>query len=696
MTTKNSHLKTSVLIAVMTLPSIPALADDYLMSFVVNGENKGEFIVSKNGEYVTAESSLWQVVGVNTNEALPLERLRGLGTVKTIWSSQLIYFYPDKIDNETATIEPEVIIKPSASTLTAKSFDYFLTHHSNSDDWISGSIIGTGRAGEFDLDIRAGVGSQESFFSAQWHDESNSYVRDIELGRVQRHGLDGVGLNNERSLAAGTFATDQVELFWPVDTRVDVYRNGTYIESVTIDSEPYPYKIEMSYANNKYEFRAILPDGRIDKRAVERAISGRLTPVGKLNYRVAAGQEPNSDSDKLIGYLSYGVTPEISFFAGQNEEETPFLSSLIVRNNLSFESTWYGSAGWSADGNWQNDSISLVGRVSDINNYQQQSFILSYQNAFRPSIQYNSRQQNNISVTKTSLRTYHHAYLSQLRTSIAISPYYAIHEHNGINSDVIGGRLLANIPTGWQAVAAYQEENRDTSGIDAIHRFEGELSKRFPIGRLTYRHSSIDYGYGWTTQQKVLRADIWQWEHATISLAASRSTSGDDSFSLSISGTFGRNGFGRIPQQNRATLDLSTCRDVNADGVCQDNEPEVTGITVRLGDHMVVTPAIIDSLTPYRQYKVQLSEDFGLSPRYKVIESGPLTRGGINHLRLPLSEVREVEGQLEKDGIRVALVDKKTGSVIGEQTTEFGGWYLFYAPSHLDVDVVEKSSSSSL
>jgi hypothetical protein len=68
-----------------------------------------------------------------------------------------------------------------------------------------------------------------------------------------------------------------------------------------------------------------------------------------------------------------------------------------------------------------------------------------------------------------------------------------------------------------------------------------------------------------------------------------------------------------------------------------------------------------------------------------------LVRGGVNQLRLPLSEIREVEGQLDADGIRVALVDKSTGNVLSEQTTEFGGWYLFYAPAHKEVEVVPVS-----
>ncbi|OOX27809.1 hypothetical protein BJL83_22635 [Vibrio parahaemolyticus] len=73
-----------------------------------------------------------------------------------------------------------------------------------------------------------------------------------------------------------------------------------------------------------------------------------------------------------------------------------------------------------------------------------------------------------------------------------------------------------------------------------------------------------------------------------------------------------------------------------------------------------------------------------------VVESTRLIRGGINQLRLPLTEIREIEGQLDRDGIRVALIDTETGDVIDEQTTNFGGWYLFYAPSERKVKVVER------
>ena len=102
-------------------------------------------------------------------------------------------------------------------------------------------------------------------------------------------------------------------------------------------------------------------------------------------------------------------------------------------------------------------------------------------------------------------------------------------ERNGLNTEVVGGRLLANMPQGWQAVASYERESYDST-LDSMQRFRGEISKRFRLGRLTYRHTAMDYGRGWATQQQSIRADVWNWEFATLSAAVNRSSTGEKSF----------------------------------------------------------------------------------------------------------------------------------------------------------------------
>lgn len=682
-----SHVKVLALAGALVTSSPAAVANDYLMDFIVNGQSKGEFLVSRNDDDATAEAALWRAVGVKAEAALPLERLNGLGRVKIVWSEQKVYLYPHQVSTRVQRSEPEALIEPEVSSLDVKSLDYNLTHHSQSEKSLVGSVIGAGRVGNFDLDVRAGIGGHESYFSSQWHNEDSPYVKDVELGRLQRHGFDGISFTNESYLASDSFSTDQVELYWPTGTRVDVYRDGAYIESLVLESDPFPYEIELDYSNNRYEFRAVLPDGRTDTRSVERSISGRLAPVGQLNYRIAAGQLPDSGESLATGYLAYGLTNTLSLFAGQDHQERGYISTLYSRHNFSFESGWYGSSGYAVNGSWQNDDFSVFGRVSDLDDYSQKSVSISYRGLFRPSLQFSSRLHDGYEAQETTLRTYHSAYLRPLRSSVSLSPYFSVRKRNGVDTDVVGGRLLANMPHGWQAVASYERESYDFT-LDSMQRFQGEISKRFGLGRLTYRHTAIDYGRGWATQQQSVRADLWNWEFATLSAAVNRSSTGEKSASLSISGSFGRSGFSRIPQRNQAVLELTTCRDENADGVCQADEPEVEGVIAKIDGRELMTPAIVNSLTPYRRYNIQISGDFGLSPRYKSVEAGRLVRGGINRVRLPLSKVREIEGQLEKDGIRVALVDKETGNVLSEQTTNFGGWYLFYSPAHKEVEVV--------
>ncbi|MGE6317895.1 hypothetical protein ACQKC1_19245 [Shewanella baltica] len=692
---KLSHVKvfvpTVLLAAAFTLTASPTRADDYLMKFVVNGQNKGEYLVSREVDSAIAETGLWHAAGVNTKEQLPLERLNNLGYAKIVWSEQTIYFYPRNDATKTRKVKPEVTIEPNVTNLDVKSFDYFLTYQNKGD--VAGSITGTGRVTNLDVDIRAGLGGQESYFSSQWHSEENRYIKDVELGRVQRYGLDGFAVTNENYLSTGSFSSDQIELYWPVGTRVNVYRDGTYLQSLVLDSEPFSYKIELDYSTNLYKFDAVLPDGTTDTKTVERAISGRLAPVGGLNYQAAIGKSPISNESKLIGHLAYGVTNELSLFAGQDEQERHYFSALYSKDDFSFESAWYGSSGYALNSSWQDEKLSIFGQFSDLDNYQLSSFSISSRSLFQPTIQYSSRTHDGYETQETTLRTYHSARLEALNTSISLSPYYSNRLTNGVKSNMLGGRMLANMAEGWQVLASYEHESKELDGIKDIERFNGEISKRFNLGRLTYRYTASNFGHGWEGQQQSLRADLWNWKFATVSASFNHSSSSGNNITLSVSGSFGRTGLSRTPQRSQAQLELSTCKDLNLNGICEPTEPEVEGITATVAEREVVTPVIVDSLTPYQSYTIQVGSGFNLSPRYKAVESTRLIRGGVNRLRLPLTEISEVEGQLERDGIRVALIDTETGDVLSEQTTEFGGWYLFYAPSGRKVKVVEEPES---
>lgn len=135
--------------------------------------------------------------------------------------------------------------------------------------------------------------------------------------------------------------------------------------------------------------------------------------------------------------------------------------------------------------------------------------------------------------------------------------------------------MLANMPEGWQVLASYEHESKELAGIEDIEHFNGEVSKRFNLGRLTYRYTASNFGHGWESQQQSLRADLWNWKFATVSASFNHSSNSGNNITLLVSGSFGRTGLSRTPQRSQAQLKLSTCKDLNLNGICEPTEPEV-------------------------------------------------------------------------------------------------------------------------
>ncbi|MBF4360349.1 hypothetical protein EAY21_26445, partial [Vibrio anguillarum] len=138
----------------------------------------------------------------------------------------------------------------------------------------------------------------------------------------------------------------------------------------------------------------------------------------------------------------------------------------------------------------------IFGRFSDLDNYKLRSFSISSRSLFQPTVQYSSRKHNGYETEDIALRTYHSTRIDTLSTSFSLSPYYSRRLNNGVRSDTFGGRMLANMKDGWQLQASYEYEHKDIGSIGNVERFNGELSKRFNLGRLTYRFSANNYGHG--------------------------------------------------------------------------------------------------------------------------------------------------------------------------------------------------------
>lgn len=689
MCTRLSHVKVFAA-TILLLLLRAAHAEDYLLTLIVNGQSHGEYVVSRQGEADGLGSpELFRAIGVPAAEPLPLTQLTGLGSYRIVWAEQKIFFYPRTFSaTNSQRLEPEATVEAPPRALDAKSLDFYLAYQSRVDRPLSGAVLGTGRVGSFDLDLRAGIGGHESYVSSQWHDEESSRLRDVQLGRVQRYGLDGIAITNERTLATAMFGRDMIELYWPVGTRVDVYRGGEFIDSFVIEQSPQPYEVELTYAANRYAFRAILSNGKIETREVERSVSGRLAPVGQPTYSLSAGRENGTGENRLIGNIGVGITPNLSLFTGRDALERGFLSALYSAGPVTVEPIWLGGAGWSLNGNLDLDRLSLFGQHSEIHGNRLTSTSIALRTWGSPTLSYRNSVVNAVTLREATLRTHHGLQLPRLG-HLSISPHVQRRSLNDTDATVLGGRALANLRYGWQVVGRYERERQTKSRL-TIQRGSFEVSKRLPLGRIAYRQEYIDYGGGsFDTLQQSLRMDIWQWRYLALSAAAIRAADGDTSLQLSISGSLDRGGLRRTPQQHQASMLITACLDRSLDGICQDEEDEITGMPVVLNGQRYTTPAYVADLTPYRPYEIELGADFGLSPRYSAVSSSALVRGAPNRMRLPVSEVVELEGQIPsgQDGVAVSLVHAETGAVLSEQRTALGGWYLFYAPAHVPVKV---------
>ena len=678
-----------ILVIALAVVSSPVLAEQYLVDFKVGTADKGDYILSVTEKAVMAPPALFAAVGIPASESLPLDTLSDYGELVFDQSHQVVQFQPsDPALLPRNQFNPERhMVQIDRPVFEGKSVDYFVTHNSVRET--SGYLLGTGRAGPADLDLRAGFGTSDSFFSAQWHDDDNQWVKDVQAGRVQRYGLDGLSITNESRLATSSFASDRIELYWPVGTRIDVYRSGAYQETITVDREPFYYDLDLVAAQNKFEFRAILPDGRSDVRTYDRRVDGQLAPVGQISYSLSAGNDYMGDN-QVYGRVGYGLSSYASIFAGRDNLYDGYLSMLASRNGLTGQLLAHGgdTPGYAGALSFYSDHIGASYTHRDAAT-ESSSYLLR-----APSLWGTPQYQRTDTDTgrhKTTLERFSVRQGFALgATHINLAPYFERAERASGETDEYGMSSIISHRSGFRFGLDISHEEVKKYAFERT-KIKPEISFRAWPGRIAYRTEFLDEGNGWTNRRHDLDVNVWQWDFATLSGGWSKVKGGDSYFTLTVSGSFGNHGLTRSHQARSAEFTVMGCDDRNLDGVCQDDEPPVERVPVTYGARDHVSPARISGLSPYQAYDFEVGGVFGYEPVERYLTTDDLPRGSQNRIAVPLRKIEEVEGRIESglDGVDVALVDKVTGELIETQKTSFGGWYLFYAPAGVDVEVRE-------
>lgn len=666
----------------------------YLMEFQVNGGVQGEYIISERGDEFEAPSELFEEIGIPADQALPLAILEKYGSVEVDTASQVVLFEPeDPRFLKKYTVQPErQEMMASREMLEAKSLDYFVSHNSLGGTF--GYVMGTGRLGPADVDLRAGLGGSESYVAAQWHDAENPWIKDIQAGRVQRYGLDGIGVSNESRFAAASFAEDRIELYWPMGTRIDVFRDGAFVETVTVDREPFFYDIELVSSQNAFEFQAILPDGTTDTRIVDRRIDGRLVGVGQVTYSLAAGEDRDNEK-QFLGRIGYGLHEYASVFVGRDTVDGEYVSMLASREGLSAEFRLLNEPGYVATAGYAGQYLSLRGSVrhTDVEN---RSLSVQAPKVFgAPRYTMSEVDAGRYKTRTDTVSTRHGFTVPGTHMYSSLAPYFKRTERSSYDIKEFGLNGLLTARNGFRFGLQASHQVRANSDLGTT-RIAPEVAFRAWPGRIAYRTEFRDDGNGFVNRRHDVNVNMWQLPWATISAGWSSTKGGGDTYTLSISGSFGRDGLSRSTRAYAAEFTVEACEDVNLDGVCQDNERGLSGVPVQFQSRQHETPVRFGSLSAYRDYEFDIGGVFGYVPPARHLKTDPLPRGSINEIRVPMRPIEEVEGQIssEEDGVVVGLYDRETGEEIATQKTAFDGWYLFYSPAGQDTEVrVVKSES---
>jgi len=697
------------------LASAPAAADQYLMEVKVSGVTLGDYVVSYDADTDTysAPAEVFESIGIPAEKSLPLARLRDYGSLSIDTAAQVVAFDPtDPRLRDRLRPDPErTMIEADRSFLEGKSIDYYLTHSSHGVT--SGYLMGTGRLGPADVDLRAGFGGAESYFAAQYHNADNPLVKDVQVGRVQRYGLDGFSISNESRYATASFAEDRVELYWPVGTRVDVYRSGEYLETVSIDQEPFFYDIDLAAATNRFKFEAILPDGTSDTRTFDRSIDGRLVGVGQLSYSLASGSDRNGE-DQLYGRVGYGLHEYVSVFVGRDNLDEEYASLLASRDNLTAEMRVMAGdyPGYKFSAGYYGDWVNLNGSVR---NAESETSTLSVQlPEIWSSPRYTLTETDTGSTTRKTetfalrkgfrvpgtrlhgnLAPYYkrtefefERTVTQPDPSGALASYFETTETETRDLEEYGINALLLSHSGLRFGLSASEVTRSTSDLKT-RKIEPEVAFRAWPGRISYRTEFRDDGQGWVNRRHAVNVSVWELDWGTISAGWTSVKGGDQTYTLSISGSFGRDGLSRSPRAYSSEFSVEACEDENLDGICQASEGSVSGVPVHFQHKTHETPVRFTNLSAYRDYEFDVDGVFGYVPTNRHWQTDDLPRGSANQIRVPLRPIEEVEGQIAsgKDDVQVGLFDAATGEQIATQKTAFDGWYLFYAPSGKETEV---------
>lgn len=698
---------TALVAAVLFINAGSCRGDDYLVDFRIGNKKLGQYLMSgdpKNGYTLAADA--YRALNLPVTDDQNISLLKEYGAVDFNSSRQSLVFTPDANKKSlfdpkklAEAIKPDRVIAPSNNKIGFKAVDYQLSY--NLGDGQKGQFYGfgnlIGRIGPADVAFRYSS-NNDTALNALYRNESNGWLRGAEVGRLSNYNIDGLAVSNERYNRSGLFGKQTYTVFGAAGTRIDVYRNGVFINSETIQNIPLEIPFDLVYGDNLYDLYKYTPDGKVEIEHIKKTVDNYLVKKGELNYYVAGGRTSVGRDASSVGRFAYGITNELTFEAEEKWTDgkinDPRITAYYRPNDMLFFQASAINGGYSLGGRLDAKKVSIDASQKSQWGNTLTSISTAFKNRYNPVFVFTRDAQKNGSTEILRSQIFFSKYFSFLSANVSLNPTaeFKTSNHSGCGQEIkTGGNFLVSLPKALRFQGNYIHSFEMQKNTKDRDRLELNIVKDLrDLGTITLKAVAENQpNEAFKVQSVGVRADLYRFKYAAVSVDYTHTiANNNDTALLQITGSLALKplAFVKDFQGDRAVANILAYNDKNGDGKRNEGEELIKDASIETsnGQTYKLPTLITEQLTPFTEYFVIPDSAFGFVPNQRKI-AFTASRGQAVDVEIPYTELIDLEGTIpsKKDGVLISIVNTETGKTVKTVRTTMDGYYYTTIPASM-------------
>ena len=675
-----------------------ASAAEFFAQFNCNGKKLGNFLVYDQDKDVMLSADAMRALKVPVVDDIPITTLNQYGEMTWDQAEQMLTLRSKIVCISTGTSPASSSTAPliPSKKWDLKSFDYQVFGGlGNQGGSYQASGTGTGKVFGLDVDLSLYTNSRASG-TINWHDEDNSYVKDVKVGSVPISGIDrGIGLTNESNTRyQSSFGTEQVVVNYPVGTKIDIYQGTAFIASQTTNTPQFIINLPLTYGTSSFLLRAFLPTGEVKEETITRDVNSYLTQFGKFTYNLSGGWN-KSDTMVSSGRVNYGLMNNLSVYADADTEQAGAgiyfspVDSWVLNGH-------YSTKNWTGSSFYNNQTYGAFSiNYNETDTVATTTSILAPKLPFNPVIVYTGTTVRDSSTKTVSARN------SFSLFNLYVSPRFE-YTRNSSKGSPNNDRWAAGAQVIWNApkeITVRADGLYNSSPNSSYSTFDVDIEKRwFGMGSTTMKNHIISQDGKTQLTSTDLDMQLYNFKYMGVTAGFSHNwQTSDNSATVSLTGSITRVGASSSPQANTATINIRTYLDKSNTGHYVPGVDELIPALIKIDGRDMENNTgnyVAWSMTPYIPYLISVEPDLDSEPTsfdYKIIP----TRGELAQVDIPYKAIKEIEGRVSsKKSNQLVEIALKDGSV-KKLYSGFDGYWSTRLRADLVPDVVVVKDSSA-